>query len=280
MMLDPRQRELLDRWVPEARLVADLSWGLVESTVLHMSRGQSEIIVKAGGRNNHHIAREITAYESVVPLLGDRGSAPRLLYADRGARILVTTYIRGTLVADSDLEGNPKILRQAGTILRDLHECGNDIDDTIERNLITAALKWLDKPHRICPSSATRARQMLSSYETGPASVVPSHGDYSGRNWLRTNTGLAVIDFGRFGHRPPRQDFLRLFFRRWHDHPAEREHFVEGYGRGMEIDGYAWWIDVLREAVATAGWAHKVNDEPFEKLGLRFIDVALAELDT
>lgn len=276
-MLDPRQQQLLSQWVPDARLVADLSWGLVDSTVLHMATKDGEILVKAGGPNNNHLAREITAHKNVVPELAERGWAPKLLHADRDARILITTYIRGTLIDDGPMEGEPATLRQAGEILAVLHGLDSRVDDTIERNLMRAALRWLDKPHRIDPETAVRSRETLSSYEPRPAVVVPSHGDYSGRNWLNTANGLVVIDFGRFGHRPARQDLLRLFFRRWYDRPAERDHFFAGYGN-LEVEDYTWWIDVLREAVATAGWAHRAQDHTFENLGLRFIDVALDEL--
>lgn len=278
MTLDSRQQALLAQWAPHAKLAADLSWGLVDSTVFHMAAGEQEIIVKAGGPDNAHIAREITAHETAVPLLAERGWASRLLHADRDARILVTTYIPGTLIDTGPLESDPAILRQAGEILAVLHGSDSMIDPTIEQNLMKAALRWLDRPNGIEPITADRARAVLSAYQPGPVTVVPSHGDYSGRNWLQTRSGIAVIDFGRFGHRPARQDLLRLFFRRWHDHPADREHFLEGYGSGSAIEGHEWWLDVLREAVATAGWAHKVQDRAFEEMGLRFIDIALGEL--
>lgn len=279
MTLDYRQQELLAQWLPHAKLTADLSWGLVDSTVLHMAAGEQEIIVKAGGPDNTHIAREITAHRTAVPLLAERGWAPTLLHADRDARILVTTYIPGTLIDSGPLESDPAILRQAGEILAVLHGSDSKIDPTIERNLMKAALRWLDKPNGIDPIAAERARAVLSDYQPGPVTVVPSHGDYSGRNWLQTRSGTAVIDFGRYGHRRARQDLLRLFFRRWYDHPVEREHFLEGYGNTSAIEGHDWWIDVLREAVATAGWAHKVQDRSFECLGLRFIEIALTELE-
>lgn len=279
MALDSRQQELLAQWVPHAKLTADLSWGLVDSTVLHMTVGEPEIIVKAGGADNAHIAREITAHQTAVPLLTERGWAPKLLHADCHARILVTTYIPGILIDSGPLESDPAVLRQAGEILAVMHGSDSRIDTTIERNLIRAALRWLDKPNGIEPISAERARAVLSAYRPGPVTVVPSHGDYSGRNWLQTRSGVAVIDYGRFGHRPARQDLLRLFFRRWHDYPAERECFLEGYGNTSATEGNEWWIDVLREAVATAGWAHKVQDRTFEDIGLRFIEIALTELE-
>lgn len=276
--LDRRQAELVQAWFPGARLVADMSWGLVDSTVLHLATGDEEIVVKAGGPRNAHIARDITAHETVVPRLAARGFAPRLLRADRDARILVHGYVPGDLVDDGPSESDPDVIREAGEILSLLHSLGGYVDESIEAQLISAGLKWLRKPTRIPAAQSALAQDYLAGYKPRPVWVVPSHGDYSGRNWVRTESGIAVIDFGRFGYRPRRQDFLRMFFRRWHDHPAERELFLAGYGEEAEADGVDWWIDVLREAVSTAGWAHKVGDEPFERLGLRYVEIALDAL--
>ncbi|WP_182353740.1 phosphotransferase family protein [Flaviflexus huanghaiensis] len=276
--LDDRQAMLAATWLPDAALMANLSWGLTDSTVLHVASRGEEFILKAGGPHNSHISREITAYETVVPALAARGHAPRMLHGDRSARILVLPHIPGALIDEGPLESDRDTVRQAGDILSTLHGMAKTVDDTIENGLVRAALRWLDKPNRILPRTAAIARSVLEAYEAGPATVVPSHGDYSGRNWIRSDK-LVVIDFGRFGYRPARQDFLRLYVRRWHDHPAEREWFFDGYGEAGEAEGYRWWVDVLREAVATTGWAHKVGDRAFEEQGLRFIDVALAELE-
>ncbi|AZN30896.1 aminoglycoside phosphotransferase family protein [Flaviflexus salsibiostraticola] len=275
--LTQRQAELVREWFPRAELIADLSWGLTESTVLQMSTGAQNVVIKAGGHHNSHIAREIRAYETVVHSLAERGAAPTMLRADREQRLLALTHIPGVLVDGGPLESDPVTLRAAGELLGELHGMGSSVDQAIEANLVRAALRWFDRPHRIPAAAAARARRALEDYEPRPAVVVPSHGDYSGRNWIAADQ-LVVIDFGRFGHRPARQDLLRMHFRRWHDHPEERVAFFSGYGDIADADGHRWWLDVLREAVATAGWAHKVGDEAFEVLGLRFIDVALDEI--
>lgn len=275
MTLEPRQQGLIDRWLPGAEFVKDMSWGLVDSTVLHLSSRGRDVVVKAGGPANHHIGREITAYTTAVPVLGD--AAPTLIHSDRAARILVTSFIDGELVDDGPWESDPATIREAGRILSVLHGLDTQVDETIERNLVRAALRWLSKENGIPRAQAAEARRRLEEYVPSAAAVVPSHGDYSGRNWIRSDS-LGVIDFGRFGYRPARQDFLRMFFRRGYDHPEERELFSEGYGQDISGEGRAWWTDVLREAVATVGWAHKVGDRSFEDLGRRFIEIALDEL--
>ncbi|MGO1621246.1 phosphotransferase family protein [Flaviflexus sp.] len=278
-VMDREQRDLVDEWLPGAEVVADLSWGLVDSTVVRVRHEDRDLIVKAGGPDNHHIAREINGHRDGIAVLAQRGLAPRLLRASPSHRILVTEYLPGELVDEGEMERDPNVLRQAGAVLGVLHGLKSQTDETLERNLFRKAVKWLDKPHRIPPDDCERVREALEAYETSPVTVVPNHGDYSGRNWILHEGRLAVIDFGRYGYRPAHHDFIRMYFRRWHDHPDEMNAFLEGYGSDLrESLGSTWWKHVLREAVATACWAHKVGDEPFEQTGLRFIGIALAEL--
>ena len=57
--LSDRQRLLLERWLPSAHVVADHSWGLVETTVLEVTHEGPRLIVKAGSEDDHHIEREL-----------------------------------------------------------------------------------------------------------------------------------------------------------------------------------------------------------------------------
>jgi hypothetical protein len=59
--LSPRQRALVDRWLPGARVERDHGWGLVDTTVLEVTHAGSRYIVKAGGDDDRHIARELHA---------------------------------------------------------------------------------------------------------------------------------------------------------------------------------------------------------------------------
>lgn len=62
MGLSGSQRAVLARWLPDIEVVADLSWGLVDTTVLKVRSGGGEYVVKAGGQSDTHIAREIRAH--------------------------------------------------------------------------------------------------------------------------------------------------------------------------------------------------------------------------
>ena len=55
----------MDAWVPGAELLADMSWGLVERTVLHLATDQGEVTVKASPLQDRHTAREIAQQPAV-----------------------------------------------------------------------------------------------------------------------------------------------------------------------------------------------------------------------
>lgn len=53
--LRPEQRNLLARWVPDACVVADHSWGVTGTTVLQLQGEQGQLVLKAGDMADGHI---------------------------------------------------------------------------------------------------------------------------------------------------------------------------------------------------------------------------------
>lgn len=280
-MLTDLQTELIESWVGPFRLTQDLSWGLVDSRVARAHCGAGDIIIKTAGPDNNHMAREIEAYERVVPLLASEGWAPDLLGSSLESRLLVTTYVPGDLAERTGAQDDPDFLVQAGTALRLLHSLDHATDETLERNLTKKTLRWLSKPHNIPPGQAERARVILEEALAGsPVAVCACHGDYSPRNWMDDGGRLTVIDFGRFGHRPPSSDLIRMYYRQWTGNPSLKDAFAEGYGDVDEmISSPEWGLAFLREAISTAGWAHKVGDTDFEREGLALIGPALEMIE-
>ena len=89
--LTPHQEDLVNRWWPDAALVADLSWPEALTRVLHLRSRRGDVVVKAGGDvTRHHITREIAAGEQVH---GD--GLPQLLAADDDAHLLLLAYQSG-----------------------------------------------------------------------------------------------------------------------------------------------------------------------------------------
>jgi aminoglycoside/choline kinase family phosphotransferase len=268
--LTAEQAVVVGGWLPGARLVADHSWNLVDRAVLQIRNDGSDVLVKAGGRLDHHADREITAYERFVGALAARGRAPRLLKADRDLRLLAGTYLPGVLVEGRAQGWQPETYRQAGRLLAVLHSQGSRTDTGFESRQDRKALAWLDRPHRIAAHVAERIRAELSTAPPGVPRLVPTHGDWHPRNWLVHEGQVSAIDFGRAGWRPAESDLARLAARQWRGRPDLEHAFLEGYGKDPRT-GPTWRRTRLREAVGTAVWAHLVGDAPFEEQGHRMI---------
>lgn len=272
--LDRRQRLLLDAWLPGARVVADHSWGLVGTTVLELTHAGSRYIVKAGDERDHHLARELRAHREWLRPWTSRGRASELVHADDEARLLVTTYLPGELVQGTVHERRPDTYRQAGRLLRDLHDQLAVEDRQLEAREKDKAFSWLDRPHRIPADVEARLRAEVASWPTPPTVVVPTHGDWQPRNWLVHEDVVSVIDLGRADLRPAHTDLARLAAQQFRTDPALEAAFLQGYGRDPR-EPSAWHRTRVREAIGTAVWAHQVGDEAFEEQGHRMVAEAL-----
>lgn len=153
------QVDRIREWFSQVVVVTDLSWGLTDTTVLHLSTDQGEVIVKAAGPDNHHIGREIAAREQWMgPWLATR-SVGRLLHADPEHHLLVVTYLPGRLVAGTQAAQEPQTHRQAGRLLAELHGQSSRISDSYEAEADARAVRWLDGEHRIPEQIETRLRE-------------------------------------------------------------------------------------------------------------------------
>ena len=272
--LSPRQTSLVHRWLPGAVVVRDLGWGLVETTVLEVDAAGTRYIVKAGGEKDRHIAREIHAHRNWLDPWTSTGQSPVLVHADVDAKVLVTRYLAGELVENSDAATSPESFGQAGVLLARLHGqlAVEDLDYEDREN--QKLLGRLAGPHRIAAQTVDRLRAEILAWPTPPATLVPTHGDWQPRNWLVEAGEVRVIDFGRAALRPAITDFARLAAQDFLRDPRLEVAFVRGYGHDpREPD--AWRRTRLREAIGTAVWAYQVNDSAFEDQGHRMIAAAL-----
>lgn len=273
--LTARQSELVAAWCGEPELIEDLSWGLTDTTVLRIRSRGKDLIVKAGGPDNHHLGREIMAHTSFTGPLVESGRAATMLHASINEALLVAGYLPGVLVEGTPDEQNPETYLQAGRLLKAFHSQARTADSGWETRATAKALAWLDTYHRIDPRVESRARQCLADYRAAAAEMVPTHGDWQPRNWISNNGAISVIDFGRFDLRPAATDLCRLAVQQWQRDPALEAAFLRGYGADPR-DGDAWPVYLLREAIGTAVWAHQVGDGAFETQGHRMLDQALS----
>lgn len=273
--LSSAQRAWLRDRFPGTTVVRDMSWGLVENTVLHVRCGSDDLVVKAAPAGDRHLAREISAHPRFTESLVSSGDAARLLAADEALSVAVLEYLPGSLVQGTEHEHSEEVHRQAGRLLRRLHATTSQWDADYEATATARALQWLAGPHRIAAATARAAQRILQEAPTPAVLLVPTHGDWQPRNWLIDDGSVRVIDFGRFALRPASSDFARLAAQQWRSHPRLEAAFLAGYGEDPR-DGRLRRLEDLREAVGTACWAFQVGDERFERQGHRMLDDALA----
>ena len=272
--LSDQQAALLQQWLPDARVRRDMSWNLVDTVVLDADTGRGRVVVKAAGPLDHHLGREITAFEGYTECLALSGHAARVLFHDRAAKVLVLTYLDGNLVEGSEAELEIDTHLRAGQLARTFHGQGERVDPDWDIAAVAKSLVWLDKPHRIDARTCADLRAVLAAHRPGPAVVVPTHGDWQPRNWLIDAGTVKVIDFGRFAWRPASSDFCRLAAQQWRRNPHLEQAFFDGYG-GDPRSPDQWRLFAVHEAIGTAVWAFQVGDAPFEQQGHRMIQEAL-----
>lgn len=265
----------MNAWLGETELVGDLSWHLVDTVVLHARCDAGDVIVKAAGPANHHIAREIAAHSGVTtPLIAARRTS-RMLHADEDLRVFVLEYQPGILVQGSGHELSPDVHRQAGEMLRLIHDAEPPRgDDEYLVRIAARAATWLETDHRIDPADVGAAKEILGSVIPSTVEVVPTHGDWHTRNWLIDGSRVTAIDFGRFGRRTRSSDLCRLAVKEWRASPQLERAFLDGYGADPR-DPRVWRLELLCEAIGTAAWARRVRDDAFEAQGLRQLSEAL-----
>lgn len=272
--LDAAQRALVAEWLPDAELVRDMSWGLVDTTVLHVRTPGADAVVKAAGHGDTHLPREIAAHDGHTTVLVASGRAALLREASVEKRVILLDHLPGVLVLGTDAEWEPRVHAQAGDMLRRLHAQQGHADSDHEARATARALFWLDQPHRVDPATAARARATLDAAPTPEVVLVPTHGDWHPRNWLIDDDVVRAIDFGRFAFRPAATDLTRLAAQQWRDRPDLEAAFFDGYGADPR-DPELWRLEALRQAIGTACWAFKVGDEAFEAQGHRMLAEAL-----
>jgi hypothetical protein len=268
--LRPEQHDLLARWVPDAGVLADHSWGLVDTLVLELSSEQGRLVLKAGGPADGHIGRELRAHREWLQPWVATGRAPTLLYGDASAKVLVTRYLPGRLVEGTSAQDDPDIYSQAGALMAEYHGQLSSHDAEWHHKFRARVERHLGQPHRIDPEIEGLVRAEVSTWPRGGSDVVPTHGDWQPRNWLIDDRVVRVIDFGRADLRPPTEDFVRLARQDFARSPQLETAFLDGYGRDPR-EPEQWRRDLLAEAVGTAVWAYGVGDEKFEHFGHRLL---------
>ena len=273
--LDARQHALLDGWLGEWTVTADLSWPLQETTVLRVAAGGDALVVKAHG---HHVPREIVAHRHYDGRLD--ALLPTLVHADAEAELLVTRWLPGELVDGTRAARAPATFRKAGAALRRILE-PLDVSDGWMEARRGAALRSLEEASagRLVPEDALRSlAARLGGIRSRPVRLWMTHGDYQPRNWLLDGDALRVIDLGRAAPRPWTSDLTRMRFKDFVSRPDLEHALLDGLGLEPTADELdAQRLEDVSEAIGTVVWAHGIGDGDFEDHGRRMIDRVLGE---
>jgi Ser/Thr protein kinase RdoA (MazF antagonist) len=279
--------QFAERVLGPYELLADCSWGHRRSSVLRVRDKSGVIWFLKRHDDRARYRAELTAYRKWVGALG--GAAPRLHASDDLLQAMILSAAPGEAaswpatdviggVADRSAERD--VQREAGTILRRLHEA-------------QPALPWpdfaavkIEQLDRLKPSAAAllrpreldRAGAEVAALADIPAPAqVPCHHDYTPRNWLVHNGALHVIDFEWCGLDARVADFARLHLGIWASRPDLQEAFLDGYGQELSPADHG----ILHGcAVLTAVWllvkAHETRQPSFEEASrialLRMLD--------
>lgn len=269
------QNGLLTSWLGGFRVVRDHSWPLQDTTVLQLETAVGDhVMVKASG-TSHHIRREIAAYSRGLP--GLEGNVPVMLHAAPDAGLLVTRYLPGAVVAGTPAEEDPETYRQAGELLRLLHQPAGTSGSYL-KSLTIRTTSMLERAHGLLARPVLRGlASAIAAVEHFPVEVVTTHGDYQPRNWLHDDGTIRVIDFGRAELRPWVHDLVRLGHQQLLGQPGLTASFHAGLGRlvATEEDRQSWRLENLNQAVGTVVWAHHVGDRDFEQQGVRMVERVL-----
>ena len=268
------QTRLLGSWLGGFTLVSDYSWPLQDTTVLHVVAPSGAFIVKAS-TTSHHIRREISAHAR--GFAGLAGRVPALKHASVEAGILVTEFLPGTLVQGTPAENDPETYRQAGQLLKRIHQPAGD-SRHYAKALAMKTRAWMDRAHGlVTEADLRRLSHELDRLNPGMVPLVATHGDYQPRNWLQDNGQIKVIDFGRAEKRPWVHDLVRLTHQQFVHRPGLAEAFHEGLGRTVgPAEADLWRLENLNQAVGTVVWANQIGDTAFEQSGREMVERVLS----
>jgi len=260
-----------ERVLGACQVVGDRSWAHGEACVIEVRDAVGvRWFAKRHRRADKH-RREVGAYRTWVPALGDR--APSVRAYDDALQALVLSSVPGEAGSGEASEMDPEIQHQAGRLLRRFHDVESlgPWDDFAAEKLDEFE-RWAARADGLLePRQLDFARgEVRGLGGLGSPVRVPCHLDYEPRNWLVADGRVHVIDFERARPEIWINDLSRLYFGSWLARPDLCEAFLDGYGRAIGSDDRAVLLGCgALSAVSTVVWARAHGDAPFEEAGRR-----------
>ena len=260
--LTPDQQRLLAAWFDVPEVVADHSWGLVDTVVLHV-RVRRSGRHRQGRRPRQPPPRPRDHRPATVGPAVGRDRVGRARFSTRPTRAACwpssTSRDGWCRTCRQRWPTRTPTVRPAGSWPR-FHGQASRIDDEYAAAADEKALAWLAREHRVAPATVADLRAAIASHTHEPVELIPTHGDWQPRNWLIHDGVIRVIDLGRSDWRPAATDFARLARQEWVGRPDLEAAFLEGYAVDPR-EPAAWRAMLLQEAIGTAVWAYSVGDD-------------------
>lgn len=248
--------------------VTDRSWPRDGSRVWEVTTEDEQHLYLKQHQSERFHSREVAAYRRWIPVLG-AGRAPRLLASDPDLRAILITAVPGRValapyVCEAD---EPEIYRQAGMLLRRLHDAATGesasgigrVADRADRHITQAGALLAPEDAELVRYHAAHLKETA---QVLPA--VPTHGDAQARNilWDSGLRHVALIDFERAEPGLAVRDFVRLEYGAWDGRPRLHEAFLDGYGRLLTTEEESALRDLAALDAASAIQWGAANDDP------------------
>lgn len=239
-----------------------------------------------------HYHAEHVAYAKWVPKLEKSGSwhSPELVADSPELGALIVTEAPGLVLQETSTSLDERVWmhRTAGWLAAQIHALDVDVHEVgrsrlyapdLFREYLELASPYVDVDTLQWVEEVACRDGVFSSLP-----VVPTHSDFSPRNWLihRKSGGtisLGLIDWERARPTYWLQEAYRMVYDHWLKEPQLRAAFFEGYGRTLtHEEEFQLKVICLANALGTVSWATEHGDFAFAEFGRRTLERLKSEL--
>lgn len=234
---------------------------------------------------------EQIVYTKWLPKLRDVSdwNSPELVGNSTELGALLMTSVPGEILEDSDasLDDQLRMHRSAGQLASQIHQLDVDASEAGPPRLYGPELweRYLQLAAPYLDSETLEWVEGIASQDDlfGGLSLVPTHSDFSPRNWLihrsGANASLGLIDWERARAGFWLEDGHRLVFDHWRKEPRLRAAFYDGYGHSpTPTEERQLNVICLANALGTVPWAIDHGDFEFAEFGRRVLTLLKDEL--
>ncbi|MGH3570163.1 MAG: aminoglycoside phosphotransferase family protein [Pseudonocardia sp.] len=241
----PNLREWVADNLPGLDEVTDVSWPRGSSQVWRVAAGPTAAFVKLSP-TALEFDREVVGYAYAARILADH-EAPRLLAANPGPQVIMSSSLQGTVVRGLllEVEVEVRVHEDKGRLLRRWHDQSDPASEQ-DREAVRAVMREQAREAAVCLKCTAEhlsaeqhalveaaSRELPELAEQLP--LVYQHGDYSTRNWLwdAESGHHGLIDFAMAHHGNAVEEFVWLCGAVWTIRPDLHAAYLAGYGRPL-----------------------------------------------